>query len=258
MFRIPENKICFKEWCFVSATDLPKINGTMNSVGKNSKSQQRFIADASHELRTPITIIRGYADMLEKYGKEDEELFKESVGEIQKAAKNMQTLVESMLFLARADSGVHVLNKIKFDVGEVLRGLIATFNDPRIELNIDSPQKVFGDPEYLKIMFREFISNSLEYSDDNIKIEILNVDGRTQIKFIDSGIGISPENLERIFERFYRADKSRTKADESISAGLGLSIAKRIADAHEIKIEIDSIPDEGTTFTLIFPPIFEN
>ncbi len=231
------------------------FNVMTKSLQENFKSQQRFIADASHELRTPITIILGYADMLEKYGTEDKDLFEESVAEIQKSARNMQSLVDSMLFLARADSGIHVFNKINFEVGEVLRTVVRSLDNPRTDLRLSCPGKIFGDPEYLKIMFREIIANALDYSEEIVTVEVLDVDNAVEVKVIDRGIGINPEDREKIFDRFFRSDRSRTKFDEKISAGLGLAVAKKIADVHDVKIEIESTPGKGTTFILKFSPV---
>ena len=229
------------------------FNTMLERLEKSFAQQQRFIADASHELRTPITVIRGYADMLEKYGAEDSELLEEATAEIKKSAQNMQYLVENLLFLARADSGSQSLNFAPVEINDVLKSVVESFKNPRIKFTDDKKFEITGDAEFLKKMFSAFIDNALIYSQDEVFVTLENFGSAAVIKISDSGIGIAEENFDKIFDRFYRIDKSRAKSDEDkISAGLGLSIAKFIADNHGIKISVESEIGKGTTFTLTF------
>ena len=227
------------------------FNTMLERLEKSFVQQQRFIADASHELRTPITVIRGYADMLEKYGAEDTELFAEATTEIKKSAQNMQYLVENLLFLARADADTQAVTKSPLELNDVLKSAVKSFENPRIEFTDDKPFEMTGDAEFLKVMFAAFIDNALNFSNDKISVILENFGDNAIIKISDLGIGIAEENFDRIFDRFFKVDSARSKIDENkISAGLGLSIAKFVADKHDIRISVQSELGKGTTFIL--------
>lgn len=229
------------------------FNTMLDRLEESFAQQQRFIADASHELRTPITVIRGYADMLEKYGADDKEIFEEATAEIKKSALNMQYLVENLLFLARAESGSQLLRKTPLDINEILKVTVENFDSPRLEFTNDKIFELEGDAEFLKKMFAAFIDNALIYSKENVSVALKNCGDTAVVEISDKGIGIAPENIDKIFDRFFRGDKSRVKYDEDkISAGLGLSIAKWIADNHGVKISVESELGKGTTFKLTF------
>ena len=220
--------------------------------------QQRFINDVSHELRTPLTIIRGYVELLESCGANDPELFNEAVTSIKKSAQNMQHLIESLLFLARADQGRQPLTKVPVDLDELLKKFIEDYSSPRVTLTKLAPCKIFADAEFIKKMFVAFTDNALRYSppDTPVKIELTTSGYTATLKFIDKGVGIPKEDCAKIFDRFYRTDKARTKIDdEESSVGLGLSVAKWIADRHDIDIKVKSKQGEGSTFVLTFQTI---
>jgi len=207
-----------------------------------------LVANMSHELRTPLTVIRGYADVLENFG-EDLELVAEATDAIKKSAQNMQDLVESVLFLARADQNNLPLNKTPVEVNEILKSVVEKYQTPRLEFVQGETLEIEGDKFFLERMFREIIDNALTFSAEKVFVKVEN----SSVKIIDSGIGIAPENIEKIFDRFFKIDKSRTsQIDEKNSAGLGLSIAKWIAENHDIKIEVESQLGKGSTVTLIF------
>ena len=206
-----------------------------------------MIANMSHELRTPLTIIRGYADILENFG-EDLELVAEATAAIKTSAENMQDLVEKILFLARADQNNLPLKKLPVEVNELLKSVIESYKNPRLEFLPGESFEIVGDKSFLEKMFQELIDNALKFSEEKVLIKI----EKPCIKIIDSGIGIAQENILKIFDRFFKIDKSRTSnMDEKNSAGLGLSIAKWIADNHGIKIEVKSELGKGTTVELI-------
>lgn len=225
---------------------------------KNFCRQQRFVNDMSHELRTPLTIIRGYVDLLENFGASDPELFKAAVMSIKTSAQNMQNLVENLLFLARADQGHQPLTKIPVDLDELLKKFVESYRSPRVQVSKFVPCKILADAEFLKKMLAAFLDNALCYSppDTPVKVELTASKNEAILKFIDKGFGIPKEERTKIFDRFYRMDKARTKIDgNENSVGLGLSVAKWIADRHNIKIKVRSKPSEGSTFTLIIPTI---
>lgn len=236
-----------------------KINSTQVARAAESfRRQQRFVNDVSHELRTPLTIIRGYVDLLESCGTQDPELFKEAVTSIKTSAQNMQSLVENLLFLARADQGHQPLTKVPVELDELLKKFVENYRSPRVQVSKFAPCKILADAEFLKKMLAAFLDNALRYSppDTPVKIELTTSGDSATLKFIDKGIGIPKEDHAKIFDRFYRMDKARTKIDDSEnSVGLGLSVAKWIADRHNIKIKVRSKPAEGSTFTLTIPTI---
>lgn len=220
--------------------------------------QQRFVNDVSHELRTPLTIIRGYVDILESYGADDPELFREAVTSIKKSAQNMQSLVESLLFLARADQGHQPLNMVPADLDDLLIKFVEDYHSERVQITKLTPCKIMADAEFLKKMFAAFLDNALRYStpDTLVKIELTASESEATLKFIDKGIGIAKEDCAKIFDRFYRTDKARTKLNTGESSvGLGLSVAKWIADRHGITIDVKSKLGAGSTFALTIPTI---
>ncbi len=226
--------------------------------GIDAEEQRRFINDVSHELRTPLTIIRGYIDLLETCGADDPELFNEAVTSIKKSAQNMQSLIESLLFLARADQGRQPLNKVPIELDELLKKFIEDYQSPRIEISKLTPCRILADGEFLKKMFAAFLDNALRYSapDTVVEVELTTELDTATLKFIDKGIGIATEDRAKIFDRFYRIDKSRTKQfNGESSVGLGLSVAKWIADRHGIIIEVESELGAGSTFILTIPTI---
>ena len=232
------------------------FNRMLERLEKSFMRQKRFIADVSHEFRTPITVIKSYAEILESYG-EEKALREESTTAIKNSAAGMQNIIEKLLFLARADEGKQPIKKIPVELNELLKSVIK--NNSRIEFSGGENFEFIGDPDFLKKMFGEFLSNAMTYSTEKIFVKVESEKNFASVKIIDSGIGISAEDVEQIFDRFFRADKSRTKSDdEKISAGLGLSIAKWIADKHKIKIRVQSEIGRGSTFELIFEKSSEN
>lgn len=232
------------------------FNKMLERLEESFSRQKRFISDVSHEFRTPITVIKSYAEILESYG-EETELREESTAAIKNSATGMQNLIEKLLFLARADEGSQPIKKIPVELDEILKSVIK--NNSRVEFSGGENFKFIGDPEFLKKMFDEFLSNAMNYSEEKIFVKVEGEKNFASVKIIDSGIGISEEDREKIFDRFFRADKSRTKSDdEKISTGLGLSIAKWIADSHGIKINVQSEIGRGSTFELIFEKPSEN
>ena len=212
-----------------------------------SSEDSDWIVNMSHELRTPLTIIRGYADLLENFGAEDAALIEESAKAIKKSSQNMQNLIEKLLFLARADKNKLPMKKVSVELNELLKVVVESYNNPRLEFVHGEDLFFVGDKDLLSKMFCEFIDNALKFSKEKVLVEV----EKSAVKIIDSGIGIALEDREKIFDRFYRAEKSRTQHDaEKNSVGLGLSVAKKIADSHGIKIEVQSKLGEGTTISL--------
>lgn len=221
------------------------------------RQQARFVSDASHELRTPIAVIKGYADLLDRWGKTDEKILEESIQAIKDESESMQHLVEQLLFLARGDSGRTPLNITDFDMSDMMRevweesAMIDKAHDYRFESGGDIP--VRGDVSLIKQAARILIENASKYTPEGgeIMLKSLVAEGHPAFSVQDSGIGISESDVPHIFERFYRADDSRSK--QTGGSGLGLAIAKWIVERHGGRFEIISRKDIGTRITVILP-----
>ena len=239
------------------------FNHMLERIQQGFDQQQRFVSDASHELRTPVTVIRGYADMLSRWGRHDEETLQEGLEAIGSEAENMQELIEKLLFLARADQKRQILHKELLDmqalVGDVFRKMQMAVDSHHLQLLANEPAMVLADKVTMRQMLRIFLENAVKYTPAGGVIRLSSRcspddEGYIELVIEDTGIGIAEEEQEKIFQRFYRVDSSRTKeAGQPGGTGLGLSIAKWIADRHGIKIRVESQPGTGTRFTLKIP-----
>lgn len=239
------------------------FNRMLERIQQGFDQQQRFVSDASHELRTPVTVIRGYADMLSRWGRHDEETLQEGLEAIGSEAENMQELIEKLLFLARADQKRQILHKELLDmqalVGDVFRKMQMAVDSHHLQLLANEPAMVLADKVTMRQMLRIFLENAVKYTPAGGAIRLSSSRcpenaGCLELMIEDTGIGIAEEEQEKIFQRFYRVDSSRTKeAGQPGGTGLGLSIAKWIADQHGIKIRVESQPGTGTRFTLKIP-----
>ena len=226
------------------------FNFMLDKIHESFSRQQQFISDASHELRTPVTVISGYAEILEKFGAQDKELLSESATAIRSEAEHMKNLFEALLFLARADQDKQSLDKLPVNVEMILQEVVDDFKNPRVKFLSEGNFEILGDESALKKMFGAILDNALKYSNDEVTIKLEIERNAAKIHIIDKGIGISAEDKRKVFDRFFRADKSRTKSDDDKSLGLGLSVAKWIADKHGIEIKIESELGKGTDFVL--------
>ncbi len=238
------------------------FNHMLNRLQTGVVRQQRFVSDASHELRTPVTVILGYADMLSRWGKEDEEILAESIEAIRNEAAGMQKLIEKLLFLARADQKRQTLRKEVFELAQIVSDVMKKTKLVSAEHTIEvirlDEGLVYADKDSFKQMMRIFLENSIKYTPEGGRItaELRRSGDRMHLWLNDNGIGIAKEHQEKIFERFYRVDTSRTK--EKGGTGLGLSIAKWIADENDITIRVVSDVGEGTSIELIIPVAAED
>lgn len=218
--------------------------------------QRRFVADASHELRTPLASINGYARMLEQWGLQDPETARESVAALQRESERMKELAESLLALARGDEGAPMELSLQ-DLGAVVDEAVKTARtaaDGRIAVRYipsDKPVNAVFDRNRIRQAVVILLDNAVKYTPEGgkVTVEVGEEGGRARVEVSDTGIGISEEQLPLIFERFHRADPSRTAG----GAGLGLSIAHQIVEAHGGTIEAQSRPGRGSTFTLRIP-----
>jgi two-component system sensor histidine kinase ArlS len=233
------------------------LNGMLNRINESYQSQVRFVSDASHELRTPISVIQGYVNLLDRWGKNDEKALQESIDAIKSEAGNMKDLVEQLLFLARGDNETIQLHKEVFDccviMDEVIRETQMIDDNHIFEIGLDRPAYISADKQLLKQAIRILVDNSIKFTPegDKIILRITKKDGNVNVVVQDSGIGIDSENLPKIFDRFYRSDESRAR--KTGGAGLGLSIAKWIIERHGAHFEILSRVNIGTRITIVFP-----
>ena len=234
------------------------INEMMDRVNHAYSAQMRFVSDASHELRTPIAVIQGYAALLDRWGKSDPEALQESIDAIRGEAAAMERLVEQLLFLARGDNDSQPVKMERFDLsdlaGEVLREE-EMIHPERTFLPHwgEEPVSIYADPGLMKQVLRILMDNSLKYSppEGRIYLRVLEKQGLIRLTVQDEGMGIPPEGIPHIFERFYRTDQSRDR--KTGGTGLGLSIAKWIVERHGGWFEVVSRPDVGTRITAVLP-----
>ncbi len=248
---------------FKNETDRPDgVIAVIQDITEHVKldnMQKEFVADVSHELKTPITSIMGYADTLleGEYDKETQEKF---LNVIAVEARRMAKLVTDLLTLSRYDSNKKKMQKESFDLGELVKKcqdkLAIEIKKKNHTVNCfvtaDVPP-VYADKSEIERVVLNILSNSIKYTKDGgeIKIYVGFVYNDAYIKIFDNGIGIPEEDLNRIFERFYRVDKARTR--EMGGTGLGLSIAKEILDKNGGSIDIKSVVGQGTEVVVRVP-----
>lgn len=231
------------------------FNEMMNRIEDQYNRQKQFVSDASHELRTPTAVIQGYAVMLDRWGKEDQAVLQESIDAIKNEAENMQELIDKLLFLARHDNSTFVLEKEEFSLTEMLWDIAKETQiiDPGHKINYEINKEVsfYGDKNRLKQAIRIFVDNAVKYTPAGGEVTLsLGIEGGfVTVSIKDTGIGMTKEELAHIFDRFYRADQSRTK--EKGGHGLGLSIAKIIILGHNGKIKVRSKLGEGSEFIIL-------
>ena len=218
---------------------------------EQSQLQIDFVNNASHELKTPIFILKGYVDMLSDWGKNDKEVLDEGLIVLKKEIQNMQELTEKLLFLAKSRN--LTLEKTNINLDSILKEVIDNliFAYPKQKINYSSSEIfIDSDAALLKLLFKNLIENAIKYGKDNpINIE-LKKEKKVTVIIEDFGVGISEKALPHIFERFYREDEARNR--EIKSYGLGLSIVKEIVALLNIDIQVESQLGKGTKITLIF------
>jgi len=281
--RVPEKSWFGRDELSTLATTFNKMLAHLQAL---YQQQQRFVADASHELRAPITSIRCNLDLLAKAPDLPAEEAQAALADAQAEANRMGRLVGDLLTLARSDSNqqatdVALANGYKNDDGEKRQVdldslLLEVYRQyqparengnadvrqagspgspgsqgPRLLLQHTTPARVFGDEDQLKQVLVALLDNALKYTpyEGSISLSLTTDERYAILKVSDSGIGISPEDVPHIFERFYRADRARSRD----RGGSGLAIVQSIVQGHDGTIEVESIPGKGSTFTLRLP-----
>ena len=234
------------------------INNLLERMRESHRQQERFVSDASHELRTPIAVIQGYVNMLDRWGKDDEQVLKESIEALKNESEHMKNLVEQLLFLARGDSGRNTLHIEDVNLTEMVSDVMeeSVMIDAKHIYKMagtDTEVRTQGDAAMLKQALRIFVQNAAKYSKDGdtITLRVGMTEGAPFYSVQDEGVGMASSEVVHVFERFYRSDSARNSSEGG--TGLGLSIAKWIVDAHGGVIEILSRPEFGSRITVKLP-----
>lgn len=239
------------------------FNDLLDRLDKSFEQQRRFMADASHELRTPLAIVRGEAEVALSKNNRSPADYRESLSILHDESKRLTKIVEDLFTLARADAGQFHANfaPVYLDEigGDAVRSIRVLADQKDIELKFDGEAEMpfRGDESLLRRLFLNLLDNAVKYSRNGGKVSVVceSTDENFKINIIDSGIGISREEQGKIFERFYRVDKARSRTEETgtSGAGLGLSIAKWIVELHDGRIELTATSEQGSTFTVYLP-----
>ena len=225
---------------------------------KTTRAKQEFFANASHELKTPLTAIAGYSEIL-TMGKPTEKQLAKCSTEIQQNALRMKALIEEMLQLSKLDAQTTAIEKEEISLRnlceETIDELRVIAKKHNISITIEGEATIEGNYKDIMMVIKNLISNAVKYNKENghVKVKIKDDDDNVKISVKDNGIGISKEDQEKIFDRFYRVDAARsTTADES-STGLGLSIVKHIVENHKGTIKVVSEINKGSEFIITLP-----
>lgn len=254
-----EKKETFKKIDVIrhSKDELHQMTNTFNNMidllQTNFEKQQQFISDASHELKTPLTIIESYANLLKRWGTTKPEVMEESVEAIYSEAVRMKEMTGQLLQLAENDARMQ-LNKEKIDLVSLCQQSGRTIEqvyNRHIDFYFDQKELfIFADEQKMKQLLFILFDNAMKYSSKSITCTAERENGRVHLSIADQGIGIPAEDLQHVFDRFFRVDKARNR--ETGGTGLGLSIARKIVHAHGGEISIESTEGKGTAVHLFF------
>jgi heavy metal sensor kinase len=231
------------------------FNETLGRLDQILQSQKQLITDISHELRTPLTVIKGEVGLMKKYKQYD----LESLVSIENEVDRLSRLVGNLLFLSQAEAGAMPLDIKNFSLDELLCEVfhhVQTLAADRLSITIQKMDQIEmqGDRDRIKQVLLNLLGNAIQYTPEGgrIIIELSNEGANAKIKIEDNGPGIAKKDLQKIFDRFYRGEKSRTRSHSS-GFGLGLSISQYIVNLHNGSIDVTSEIGEGTTFTVLLP-----
>jgi signal transduction histidine kinase len=251
----------------IPAADLPteahavaeRINTRLDALASAEKEQQQFIADVSHELRTPLTVLRGTLEVALEEDRAAEE-YREAIGNALLEIRHLTRLSQNLLFLARGQSGRITLSFANLDLSKFLsdwiRDIMPAAEDRELTLQLDlpgAPVRVFADADRLQQVVHNLLENAMRYTQPGgeIRVSLSAQPGEARIQVSDTGVGIPAADLPFVFERFFRSDRARRAY--SGGSGLGLSIVRWIVEAHKGTVEVASVLDRGTTFTVRLP-----
>jgi len=234
------------------------LNRLIDNLRRRNEAQARFIADASHELATPVAGIRGYVNILRAWGAEDPSLREEAVSAIDRESRRMARLCSDLLSMIRNEEVVEY-RQIRYDINAVAREVLANAATRYMEKAFDfrgpdeGPLWLYGDPDRIEEALGILVDNACKYTPEggHVSVTTRRHRDRVVVDVADTGVGIPADDLPNVFDRFYRSDISRSK--ETGGFGLGLAIAKHIVDASGGTIAVRSIVGKGTTFEVSLP-----
>jgi len=239
------------------------LNDLLNRLDQSFSQQRRFMADTSHELRSPTAIIRSEADVTLSREHRTEAEYRESMEVIQNAARRLTRVVDDLFLLARSDSGHLVLHSVPMYLDEVLRDTmrvvhpLADKKDVVLELSETVEAPFHGDPDLLGRLFLNILDNAIKHSPRaaTVQVAMAATDTYVEVRIVDNGPGIPSEAQSRIFERFFQVDAARSRTDSALTsgAGLGLAIAQRIAEMHGGRLHLASSLPGRTEFFVALP-----
>jgi two-component system phosphate regulon sensor histidine kinase PhoR len=218
-----------------------------------------FVANVSHELRTPLTVVNGFVETLQDMPKLDNDMSRRALMLMGEQTKRMEGLVDDLLTLSRLENSLNTLVEEVVDVPTLLQSLhqdgqALSAGKHVLKLELDCATKLQGNTGELRSAFGNLVSNAVRYTPQGGDIVMRwheHGDGQTTFSVSDSGIGIAPEHIPRLTERFYRVDRSRSR--ETGGTGLGLAIVKHIANRHQAHLDVASEEGKGSTFSIVFP-----
>jgi signal transduction histidine kinase len=241
------------------ATETERLAHTFNdmigTVQRTFEAQREFLADSSHELRRPLTILRGNIDLLANPGL-DEEGRRESLEEMRSEAERMRMLISDLLLLARVERK-QALEPASLDFGRLVSDVIRRRRDPEphaeLRCEVDEPLPLEGDEGRLRQMVSNLVDNAMRYTEPggHVEVRASRENGHVRLDVTDTGIGIGHEDLPHVFDRFFRTPTAQEHSDQG--AGLGLAIVKYIAEAHGGNVSAESTPGRGSRFTVELP-----
>jgi two-component system, OmpR family, phosphate regulon sensor histidine kinase PhoR len=221
-------------------------------------TRRDFVANVSHELRTPLTVLGGFLETLSDMQEPDPDVLRRSLRLMSEQATRMQRLVEDLLTLSKLEIAQSPLREEIADLPEIARSLLReaqalSGGRHRFSLRLEQNDALLGSTEELRSALSNLISNAVRYTPEGGEIEMTwsKRDGEPVFVVRDSGIGIEPHHIPRLTERFYRVDRSRSRATGG--TGLGLAIVKHVLSRHQARLEVESEPGKGSTFSVVFP-----
>lgn len=237
------------------------FNDLLNRLDRSFERQRRFISDASHELRTPVSILRGEAEVALSQASRSPEEYRESLAVLHQEAQRLSRIVEDLFTLTRADAGEYRLAYSDFYLDELVadcvRAARALAQAKNIALVAVTPEEmpVHADEDLLRRMLLNLLDNAIKYTPTggNISVACSSVSNGYEVSVTDSGPGIPADMQSRIFERFFRVDRARSRSGVDGGAGLGLSIARWIVESHQGRLELVRSDATGSTFTARVP-----
>lgn len=226
----------------------------IDRIYENIEKQERFVSDASHELKTPLSVITSYTELLQRRGKDRPELWEEATNAILSEAERMKQLTGQMLLLAKNQEQENIRFEL-VDISSIIRSIIRSLSvayDREIILYTDQVNtEISADKQKIYQAIYILVDNACKYSDSDIHLQVKEGPTELTISVKDFGEGLSKEDQQHIFDRFYRVDKARSR--KSGGTGLGLAICHSIIQAHGGTITIESELNEGSTFTIHLP-----